>query len=537
MTTTVEAVSGRVAPAVAPALAGIVAVAAGLGVAELVAGWTGRPTPVVAVGGEVVDRVPAPVKDWAITAFGTADKVVLVAGVVVVLAAVAAAAGVLAVTHRRAGLALAAALVAAAGLAVVGRPGSGAVDLLPTAVGGAVGLAALDQLVGRVPPRPLVAAPARGGPDGPDSAASRAADVAGEAQAASRRTFLRAVGLVALLGGVAAAGGRWLFGRREAVEAARAALVLPRPLPDAVPPPGTGVDVDGAVPWRTPNDRFYRIDTALSLPLVHPDEWRLRVHGLVEHEVELDLDDLVGRGLVDRWVTLTCVSNEVGGELAGNALWTGVPVAALLAESRPRADADMVLSTSVDGWTASTPLDVLGDGRDALLAVGMNGEPLPVRHGFPVRMVVPGLYGYVSATKWVVDLEVTRFDRAEAYWTSRGWSARGPVKTASRIDVPRAGAPPAAGLVTVAGTAWAQHRGVEAVEVRVDEGPWQQAQLAAVPSVDTWRQWVWEWDAPRGTHRLEVRAVDGTGEAQTGEVVPPAPDGATGWHAVTVDVT
>jgi DMSO/TMAO reductase YedYZ molybdopterin-dependent catalytic subunit len=211
-------------------------------------------------------------------------------------------------------------------------------------------------------------------------------------------------------------------------------------------------------------------------------------------------------------------------------------VAALLAESRPRADADMVLSTSVDGWTASTPLDVLGDGRDALLAVGMNGEPLPVRHGFPVRMVVPGLYGYVSATKWVVDLELTRFDRAEAYWTSRGWSARGPVKTASRIDVPRAGARPAAGIVTVAGTAWAQHRGVEAVEVRVDDGPWQQAQLAAVPSEDTWRQWVWEWDAPRGTHRLEVRAVDGTGEAQTGEVAPPAPDGATGWHAVTVDV-
>jgi DMSO/TMAO reductase YedYZ molybdopterin-dependent catalytic subunit len=500
----------------APALAGVVAVGTGLGVAELVAGFTGAPTPVIAVGGEVVDRVPGPVKDWAVSTFGTADKAVLVAGVVVVLAALAAAAGVVAGRSRRAGLGLAAGLVVLAALAVLGRPGSGVRDLLPTAVGGAAGLVALDLLVGRVP--------------------TSGADRFDADDAASRRTFLRAVGLVALLGGVAAAGGRWLVGRRDAVEAARGTLALPRPLPAAEPPPGTGVDVDGAVPWRTPNDRFYRIDTALSLPLVHPDEWRLRVRGLVEREVEVDFDGLVGRGLVDRWVTLTCVSNEVGGDLAGNALWTGVPVAALLAEVRPRTEADMVLSTSVDGWTASTPLDLLGDGRDALLAVGMNGEPLPVRHGFPVRMVVPGLYGYVSATKWVVDLEVTRFDRAEAYWTSRGWSARAPVKTASRIDVPRAGARVPAGPVTVAGTAWAQHRGVEAVEVRVDGGPWEQARLASVPSVDTWRQWVWDWDAPRGTHRLEVRAVDGTGEVQTGTVASPAPDGATGWHAVTVDV-
>ncbi|HEU4492003.1 MAG TPA: molybdopterin-dependent oxidoreductase [Jiangellales bacterium] len=515
-TTTRPAAVTRTAGAAAPALAGVVAVGAGLGVAELVAGWTGAPTPVIAVGGEVVDRVPGPVKDWAVSTFGTADKAVLVVGVVVVLAALAAAAGVVAGRNRRAGLGLAAGLVVLAALAVLGRPGSGVRDLLPTAVGGAVGLVALDLLVGRVP------APGAGAPDVDD--------------AVSRRAFLRAVGLIALLGGVAAAGGRWLVGRRDDIEAARAGLVLPRPLPAAEPPPGTGVDAAGAVPWRTPNDRFYRIDTALSPPLVHPDEWRLRVHGLVERQAEVDFDGLVGRGLVDRWVTLTCVSNEVGGALVGNALWTGVPVAALLAEVRPRADADMVLSTSVDGWTASTPLDVLGDGRDALLAVGMNGEPLPVRHGFPVRMVVPGLYGYVSATKWVIDLEVTRFDRAEAYWTSRGWSARAPVKTASRIDVPRAGARVPAGPVTVAGTAWAQHRGVEAVEVRVDGGPWGKARLAAVPSVDTWRQWAWEWDAPRGTHRLEARAVDGTGEAQTGAVAPPAPDGATGWHAVTVEV-
>jgi DMSO/TMAO reductase YedYZ molybdopterin-dependent catalytic subunit len=230
------------------------------------------------------------------------------------------------------------------------------------------------------------------------------------------------------------------------------------------------------------------------------------------------------------------VSNSVGGSLIGNALWTGVRVSDVLGIAGPHPDADAVLSTSHDGWTCGTPLDVLTDGRDSLFAVAMNGEPLPVEHGFPVRMVVPGLYGYVSATKWVVDLEVSRFDEITAYWTSRGWSERGPVKVSSRIDVPRSGATVRSGQVAVAGVAWAQHRGIDAVEVRVDGGPWQRAELGAVPSTDTWRQWVWRWDADEGRHDLDVRAITSDGEVQTEAQRPPAPDGATGWHRVSVTV-
>jgi DMSO/TMAO reductase YedYZ molybdopterin-dependent catalytic subunit len=257
---------------------------------------------------------------------------------------------------------------------------------------------------------------------------------------------------------------------------------------------------------------------------------------MVGQEVTLTFDDLLRGGLVERDVTLACVSNEVGGDLVGNARWLGLPIGPLLARARPAAAADMVLSTSVDGFTCGTPLAALTDGRDALLAVAMNGEPLPVEHGFPVRMVVPGLYGYVSATKWVEDLEVTRFDKAEAYWTPRGWAAQAPVKTASRIDVPGDRDQVRPGRVAVAGVAWAQRRGIRSVEVQVDDGAWQPARLAADVSVDTWRQWVHEWDATPGEHRIRVRATDGTGAVQTGAVAPPAPDGATGWHTITVAV-
>jgi DMSO/TMAO reductase YedYZ molybdopterin-dependent catalytic subunit len=331
--------------------------------------------------------------------------------------------------------------------------------------------------------------------------------------------------------------GRALSGRFAGGTSSRATVTLP-PVADPGPalPPSVEVGVEGVVPFRVPNAEFYRIDTALVVPQVDAAGWTLRIHGMVEHEVTLTYDELLGSPLVERDVTLMCVSNEVGGDLVGNARWLGLPLKPFLDKAGPAADADMVLSTSADGWTCSTPLDVLRDGRDALLAVGMNGEPLPVEHGFPVRMVVPGLYGFVSATKWVVELEVTRFDRAEAYWTPRGWSERAPVKTESRIDVPRPGADLKAGRVAVAGVAWAQHRGIDAVEVRVDDGPWQPARLADVPSVDTWRQWVLDWDAPAGEHTLSVRATDGTGAVQTGEEAPPAPDGATGWHTIPVVV-
>ncbi|MFS0705838.1 molybdopterin-dependent oxidoreductase, partial [Cellulomonas sp. 179-A 9B4 NHS] len=322
------------------------------------------------------------------------------------------------------------------------------------------------------------------------------------------------------------------------VQAVREAVRLPAPArPAPAPPADVQVDVVGAEPWATPPAAFYRIDTALVVPQVDPSTWRLRVHGLVEQEVELTWDELLASDLVEAWVTLACVSNPVGGDLVGNQRWLGLPVREVLARARPTADADMVLSRSVDGFTASTPIEALTDDRAALLAVAMDGAPLPPEHGFPVRLVVPGLYGYVSATKWVTDLEVTRFDRAEAYWTRRGWSARGPVKTQSRIDVPRNGSTVAAGDVVVAGTAWAQHRGITGVQVRVDDGPWEDAELAGDGGVDTWRQWRWRWTgASAGSHRLHVRASDPDGP-QTGVPQGVVPDGATGYHRVDVTVS
>jgi sulfite oxidase len=295
------------------------------------------------------------------------------------------------------------------------------------------------------------------------------------------------------------------------------------------------VGVAGVAPFITPNETFYRIDTALITPLLRAEDWKLRIHGLVDREVTITYAELLRAALVERDLTLMCVSNGVGGDLTGNARWLGLPIGPLLQRARPRANADMVLSRSSDGFTAGTPLDVLTDGRDALLAIGMNGVPLPVEHGFPVRMVVPGLYGYVSATKWVVDLQVTRFDRSQGYWTPRGWSALGPVKTQSRFDVPKDQAQVKAGVVVLAGIAWAQHRGIRAVEVRVGEGPWQQAVLGAEASIDTWRQWYFRWTTGPGTYRLQVRATDATGEVQTEKIATPDPDGATGHH--TIDVT
>ena len=294
-------------------------------------------------------------------------------------------------------------------------------------------------------------------------------------------------------------------------------------------PAGVDVGVDGVGPWLTPAGEFYRIDTALTVPSVDPSTWSLRIHGMVEQEVTLTWDELLASDLVEAYVTLACVSNPVGGDLISNQKWLGLPIKGLLEKAKPTGDADMVLSTSVDGFTAGTPLAVLMDGRDALLAIAMDGQPLPFEHGFPVRMVVPGLYGYVSATKWVKDLEVTRFADAQAYWTQRGWSEEGPIKTQSRIDVPKGGKTVPAGSVVVAGTAWAQHRGVKGVQVRVDDGAWNDATLAADGSIDSWRQWTWTWDASPGDHKLYVRAFDPTGP-QTGA---PGRGSPTGRPATT----
>lgn len=287
----------------------------------------------------------------------------------------------------------------------------------------------------------------------------------------------------------------------------------------------------------TPADDFYLVDTAVIVPTIDPAEWTLRIHGMVENEIEISYEELVSREITEQWVTLNCVSNEVGGNLVGNAWWSGIRIADLLELAGPHPDADAVLQTSEDGWTCGTPLEALTDDRGAMLAVAMNGAPLPIEHGFPVRTLVPGLYGYVSACKWVVEMEVTRFSDITAFWTDKGWAEQGPVKTASRIEVPRSGETLPAGPVTVAGTAWHQHTGIAEVEVSVDNGPWVPAELAAVPNDRTWVQWRAAVDVEEGDHVVKVRATDKAGEVQTGVQRDVLPDGATGWHEVSFSVS
>jgi DMSO/TMAO reductase YedYZ molybdopterin-dependent catalytic subunit len=351
-----------------------------------------------------------------------------------------------------------------------------------------------------------------------------------------RRRFLTSGAVAVLTAAAGALAGRELI-TRDNVRAARAALRFPRPAVPAPPlPPGSNLGIPGLSSFITPNGSFYRVDTALLLPEVDPATWRLRIYGMVQREVILTFDELLRRPLIEDYVTLTCVSDPVGGPYVGNAKWLGARLADLIRQARPLAGASQLLCSSVDGFTSGTPLQVVLDGRDALLAVAMNGQALPVAHGFPARMVVPGLYGYVSATKWVTDIEVTTFAAASAYWVRQGWAQQAPIKTESRIDVPAGNAALAAGRTPVAGVAWAQHKGIAAVEVRADRGPWHQARLAAVPGIDTWRQWVWDWDATPGRHLLEARATDATGYTQTAALAPPAPDGASGYPSVSVTV-
>ncbi|UZN05107.1 molybdopterin-dependent oxidoreductase [Cellulomonas sp. S1-8] len=504
------------------ALAGVAAGTVTVGAGSLVALLTGASSdPLVAVGATFVDATPGWLKDLAIATFGTADKLALGVGEALVLAALAASAGFLARRRWAWGAVLVVALGGVAALAATTRPDAGVLAAAPALVGTAGGLWTLRTLLSRLP-----------------ATRSGDADPTSTTPTPDRRAFLQLTALLTAAGVAGVVVGRVVAVTSRGVDTVRAALRLPAPVrPAPVPSAAVDVGVEGVDPWATPVDEFYRIDTALVVPQVDPAQWRLRVHGLVAHEVEIDWAELLASDLVEAWVTLACVSNPVGGDLVGNQRWLGLPVRDVLARAVPTADADMVLSRSVDGFTASTPLEALTDERDALLAIAMDGAPLPPEHGFPVRMVVPGLYGYVSATKWVTDLEVTRFDRTEAYWTTRGWSERGPVKTQSRIEVPRTRADVRAGDVVVAGTAWAQHRGVERVQVRVDDGAWQDADLAADGGIDTWRQWRWTWrDAPAGRHELAVRAWDPDGP-QTGVPAGAVPDGAAGYDTVVVEVT
>ncbi|WP_343240187.1 molybdopterin-dependent oxidoreductase [Streptomyces sp. SID12488] len=588
------------APLLLGALSGVLAGFAALTVAEAVAGGV-RPQagPVVAVGGAAIDRTPATVKDWAIRNFGSDDKLVLQLGILAVLALFALALGILALRFRRTGAAGVLLFGVVGAIAATNRPDStGVTDALPSVVGAAAGAVLLYALAGRLTPRapaPGTSAPdasesrtspsgtsesdtsapdrspsgtpesgkgrepgegdgaaegkepAEGsapGKDGEDVQDSEPAEGKASGEGWDRRGFVIVAGAAAVASAGAGLLGRSLSasGGRDAV-ASRRNVLLPAPgSPARAVPRGAQLRVPGVSPFVTSNSDFYRVDTALVVPRVDATEWRLRIHGAgVVRPVTLSFDDLLRRELVERDITLTCVSNEVGGPYVGNARWIGVRLADLLAECGVRppskgGPADQLVARSVDGMTIGSPVEDVMDGRDALLALGMNGEPLPFEHGFPVRMVVPGLYGYVSACKWIKDIELTTFDSYDPYWVRRGWARRAPIKTQARIDTPRPFARPGTGAVMVAGVAWAQHRGIDKVEVRVDDGPWQEARLAAEDTRDTWRQWSFPWQATKGGHTLTARATDRTGAVQTEKRARTIPDGASGWHSVVVTV-
>jgi len=548
-------------------LVGVVAMGLAIGIAELLAGfgeWIGvfhtPASPLASLGQTFIQFTPEWLKEFAIRTFGEYDKVALTTGMGVTLFLVAIVIGIVGRRSPRLAVAITAVLILITAAAILSRTGATVIDLIPILLGGAAGIYFLVtvfrlQVVPATAGAAVVAAKATSPVDPPAAASVSTADnpkaeQSGAAHpmgrtpaartvgtgAASRRQFFRIAGIGALVAVAAGALAKWIPSTAE-VAANRAGVSLPTPT-DVQTATVTELPVDGITPFVTDNADFYRVDTAFVVPRVTTDSWALRIHGAVDKEISLSYADLIAMPSIERMVTLTCVSNEVGGDLAGNARWQGVRIADVLKSAGPQAGADCVLSTSVDGFTVTTPLEALTDGRDALFAFAMNGEPLPVEHGFPVRMVVPGLYGYVSATKWVVDLNVTTFAEQTAYWTERGWAPQAPIKTASRIDVPKGFAQVSKGTVAVGGMAWAQHRGISGVQVQIDDGPWQDATLSGEVSTDTWRQWSYQWKATdTGQHTIRSRAIDGTGTSQIEQIQGVMPDGATGLDSRSVTVT
>ncbi|MDI1460916.1 molybdopterin-dependent oxidoreductase [Catellatospora sp. KI3] len=492
------------------AAAGVLAAAAGSAAAELCAALL-RPesSPLIGIGSTVIDATPTPAKEYAVRTFGAYDKPLLLIAMAAVLVLLAGGLGMVARRRPRSAQAAAAALGVLAAAAVVSRPAAAPLDAVPSLLAGAVAAVVLGLLTG-----PL-------GAPGP-AAATVPAD---------RRRFLLAAGAVAgsslAVGGVAATIRVLTSG---SAERAREAITLPPP----VQPAGPRNTTPG---FYTPVTDFYRVDTALTLPRVDVRQWRLRIHGMVDRPLTLDFEQLLARGLIERDITLNCVSNEVGGPYIGTTRWLGVPLAPLLRQAGVGPGADQVVARSADGMTLGTPVETVLDGRDAMLAVGMDGRPLPPEHGFPVRMLTPGVYGYAGSCKWITELELARFADFDPYWVRRGWARHAPVRTASRIDRPAPFAEVAAGTVAVAGVAWAQGRGIRAVELQVDDGPWQQVELLPGGGADTWVQWRYRWQAAPGGHRLRVRATDGTGRTQPERRATPFPDGATGWHTLAVTAT
>ncbi|MBU1802318.1 MAG: molybdopterin-dependent oxidoreductase [Actinobacteria bacterium] len=507
---------------------GVAAGLAGLATGYLVSAVMNlRLTPVSAVAELVVQLAPdaaANNRD-----LGAADKPLLVAGIYLILLLSFALIGRLARGAWWRPVVGFGVIALIGVVATMSANGAKVTDVTPVAVGFAVMIVALSLLAERLRSLEAITDQQR----------------FSQPYVRSRRSFLTMAAAVVGVAAVAGIAGTIRGGSRRAVEEARRNLAATdatkaSPLRLAVTAPQVPADVavgvDGVAPWMTPANDFYLIDTAFSKPMITPQEWTLRIHGMVDQEITLTYDDLVQRELLEDWVTLNCVSNPIGGELVGNAWWSGVALAPILEEAGIQEGADAILQTSDDGWNCATPVETVMDGRNAMLALYMNGEPLPVEHGFPVRAIVPGLYGYVSATKWVVDMELTRFDAVDAFWTQRGWGELGPVKMASRIDVPRDGASVESGDVVVAGSAWHQHTGIEGVEIAVDGGAWQPTELAGEVTDDSWTQWRTSVFLDRGSHRVRVRAINKDGEVQTGAYADVLPDGATGWHEIYVDV-
>jgi DMSO/TMAO reductase YedYZ molybdopterin-dependent catalytic subunit len=513
-------------------LAGVLAALVALAVGELLSGLAGSDQSLIgSVGTSFIDRFAASLKDIAVQAFGTSDKAALLIGIVLTSVVLGAVVGSIARTRPQVGT------LAFAGFGLVGLlcgwadPQTNKLMVSVAAVGAtAAGILTLRLLF-------RVARGRRVMPPGPEMAGlDPTLDAAG-----ARRAFLQWSGGAAAFALVTTLMGRTFAGRSKA-EVARESRQLPsvaRNLPNAgtVPDIDTGIAVEGISPYYVSNASFYRIDTALVVPQVDPENWRLQITGMVDRPYSLTFDELLALPQVEQAVTLQCVSNDVGGDLVGNARWQGVPLKAILDKAGVQAGATQIVGKSVDGWTAGFPTDVALDGRTALVAVGMNRELLPITHGFPARLVVAGLYGYVSATKWLSEIRLTTWEDFDGYWVPRGWSKKGPIKTQSRIDVPRLGASLQAGPQKIAGIALAPSRGIAKVEVQIDDGPWREARLGRTVSKDTWVQWVLDWDATPGEHLLRVRATDGTGETQTEDIAAPAPDGASGWHRNQVTVS
>lgn len=495
---------------------GVVSTLLGMAAAHLVAAvTTPSSSPVLAVGSQVIDLTPTPMKEWAIRQFGSADKIILVGSVIIVVLILAGVAGVLARRRLALGAGLLVALVALAAAAAVVQ--GSVTDLLPSLVAAVTGVASLWWLHGKAS---ATKAGAEARTDG--------------SQHPSRRGVLIAAGALAAAAAVLGGAGRFITNLRTG----NVDITLPEPASPAGDfPEGLGDEFGQITPLRIDNEDFYRVDTRLDTPVVDQDSWTLTIDGDVERELTFTFDDLLEMDLIERDITLTCVSNSVGGEFVGGARWLGVRLTDLLDMAGVGDTADQIYSTDFDGMTISTPLDLATDGRDSMIAIGMNGEALPRAHGFPARMIVPGLYGFISATKWITRITLTTYAEKSAYWTDRDWATDAPIKISARIDTPQPLEQLATGETIIGGVAWAQQSGgIDKVQVRVDGGAWQDAEMGPEVNNDYWRQWFYRWDASEGGHTVAARAISGDGTTQTPARAMPFPDGASGIHEFRVTV-